>query len=58
MTKMKMVYICSPLRGDLEGNIKKAVKYCTHAESQDVIPLAPHTIFTEILTSFQSFWRM
>lgn len=46
---MKMVYICSPLRGDLEGNIKKAVEYCTHAEARGVIPLAPHTIFTQFL---------
>lgn len=46
---MKLVYICSPLRGDLEGNTKKAIEYCSHAESQGVIPLAPHTIFTQFL---------
>lgn len=46
---MKMVYICSPLRGDIEGNIKKALEYCALAESQGVIPLAPHTIFTQFL---------
>jgi len=46
---MKIVYICSPLRGNLEGNIKKAIDYCSYAESQGVVPLAPHTIFTQFL---------
>ncbi len=46
---MKMVYICSPLRGDPEGNIKKAIEYCSYASEQGVIPLAPHTIFTQFL---------
>ncbi|TQI68566.1 DUF4406 domain-containing protein [Clostridium sp. KNHs216] len=46
---MKMVYICSPLRGDIQENIKKAVSYCSYAAEQGVIPLAPHTIFTQYL---------
>lgn len=46
---MKLVYICSPLRGEIEENIKKAHKYCEYAAGCDVIPLAPHTIFTAYL---------
>lgn len=46
---MKLVYICSPLRGDIENNIKKAISYCKYAATKNVVPLAPHTIFTQYL---------
>ncbi|MDN5289924.1 MAG: hypothetical protein PWQ06_163 [Anaerophaga sp.] len=45
---MKLVYICSPLRGAIEENNKKAHRYCEYAAGCDVIPLAPHTIFTAL----------
>ena len=44
-----MVYICSPLRGDVETNIQRANRYCLFASTQAVLPLAPHTIFTQWL---------
>lgn len=46
---MDLVYICSPLRGDIERNIKKAIGYSKFAASMGVVPLAPHTIFTQYL---------
>ena len=46
---MKLVYVCSPLAGDINGNIEKAVHYCAYAAQQGVVPLAPHTIFTRFL---------
>ena len=46
---MKLVYICSPLRGAIEENNKKAHRYCEYAAGCGVIPLAPHTIFTAYL---------
>ena len=46
---LKLVYICSPLRGDIQSNIKKANTYCAYAAEKGVIPLAPHTIFTQYL---------
>jgi hypothetical protein len=46
---MKLVYICSPLRGNITVNIKKATTYCAYAAQQGVIPLAPHTMFTRFL---------
>ncbi|MHB1654399.1 MAG: DUF7768 domain-containing protein [Desulfitobacteriaceae bacterium] len=46
---MKVVYICSPLRGDIERNIRKAQGYCRFAVTQGVVPLAPHMIFTQLL---------
>ena len=46
---MKLVYICSPLRGAIEENIKKANQYCEYAAGCDTVPLAPHAIFTAYL---------
>ncbi len=46
---MRLVYICSPLRGDMEQNISRAHEYCAYAADCGVIPLAPHTIFTNYL---------
>lgn len=45
----KLVFICSPLAGDIEKNIRLANDYCRKAVAYDVIPLAPHTIFTQYL---------
>lgn len=45
----KLVYICSPLKGDLVVNMAKAVGYAKSASEESVIPLAPHTIFTQFL---------
>ena len=47
--KRPIVYVCSPLRGDVERNIHKAIGYCKYIYSQGGIPLAPHVIFTTFL---------
>ncbi|XCH78307.1 MAG: DUF4406 domain-containing protein [Candidatus Dehalobacter alkaniphilus] len=47
---MKLVYICSPCRGDYEKNIIKAQGYCREAISMGVIPIAPHVYFTQFLS--------
>ena len=46
--RKKLVYICSPCRGDVEKNIEKAQRYCREAVElwDDVIPIAPHVYFT------------
>ena len=46
---MKFVFICSPLRGNLAGNIAKAEAYCLEATKEGVIPFAPHIYFTRFL---------
>ena len=46
---MKRVYICSPLRGDIKGNIEKAKKYCKLAIKMGYLPIAPHVYFTQFL---------
>lgn len=44
-----LVFICSPLKGDMEANMQRANRYCRFAAWQGVVPLAPHTIFTQYL---------
>jgi len=45
---MKLVYICSPLRGDMEANIKRASRYCAYAAGCGVIPIAPHVAWNGV----------
>ena len=45
----KYIYVCSPLKGDIEGNRNKAIKYCSHVADQGHIPIAPHVYFTTFL---------
>ena len=39
---MKLVYICSPYRGDVEANTSRARRYCLFAHIQGEAPIAPH----------------
>lgn len=49
--RKRFIYICSPLRGDVEKNITKAQGYCREAAQlfPDVIPIAPHIYCTQFL---------
>ncbi|AEE92541.1 conserved protein of unknown function [Tepidanaerobacter acetatoxydans Re1] len=47
--KRPIIYVCSPLRGDIDRNIHKAIGYCRYIYSRGGIPLAPHVIFTTFL---------
>ena len=44
-----VVYICSPLAGDIKGNQAKARRYCRFAVDRGFIPIAPHIYFTQFL---------
>ena len=46
---MKLVFICSPYRGDVESNISKVKRYCYFAVTQSVAPYAPHLHNTQFL---------
>ena len=46
---MKLIYICSPLRGDYERNIEKAKEYCKEVIREGHIPICPHIYFTQFL---------
>jgi len=39
---MKLIFICSPYRGDIEANTARAKRYCYFAHTKGVAPLAPH----------------
>ena len=45
---MKLVYICSPLRGDVANNVLRAKQYCDYAARCGVIPIAPHVAWDGI----------
>ncbi len=44
-----MVYICSPLAGDIPANQKNARRYCRFAVDCGCIPLAPHLYFPQFM---------
>lgn len=39
---MKKVYICAPLGGDVEGNIKRVKRYTEYALKCGAAPVVPH----------------
>lgn len=45
----KLVYICSPLRGDYDINIDNATEYSRAAFTRGYIPITPHIYFTRFL---------
>lgn len=44
----ELLYIASPLRGDVEQNIQNAMRYCAKAIEEGYIPLAPHVMYRGI----------
>ena len=44
-----LVYVCSPLSGDIPGNQEKARRYCRFAVDTGYIPLAPHLFFPQFM---------
>lgn len=45
--RLKLVYLCSPLRGNYEENMKRVTEYCKTASELGVITFAPHLYFTQ-----------
>lgn len=46
---MKLVYICSPLAGDIENNLRFAWAACRYAVDQECAPIAVHLLYPRIL---------
>jgi len=46
---MKMIYVCSPYRGDVAANVRRARTICREVLRADMIPIAPHLYFTQFL---------
>ena len=44
-----VVYICSPLAGDIEANQEKARRFCRFAVDMGYIPIAPHLLFPQFM---------
>ena len=45
-----IVYICSPLSGEVEKNSAKARRYCRFAVDSGCVPLAPHLFFPQFMS--------
>lgn len=48
MFNNKLIYVCSPVKGDVEANIARAKEYCKTVLIMGYIPLAPHVAFSGI----------
>lgn len=48
-TYRTLVYICSPLSGDVPGNTERARKFCRFALEKGQIPFAPHLMFPQFV---------
>ena len=46
---MPLVYICSPFRGDVEGNMRNARNYCAFALPRHALPIATHLLFPQFM---------
>ena len=44
-----LVFICSPLAGDVEYNLERARRCCRFAVTKGAIPLAPHLLFPQFM---------
>lgn len=49
-----LVYICSPLAGNIDGNMEKARHYYKFAVRSGAIPLAPHLLFPQFMDDTDS----
>ena len=44
-----LIFICSPLAGNLERNTENARRYSKYAVEQGAIPIAPHLLFPQFM---------
>lgn len=47
--RKKLIYVCSPFRGDEERNIKRALRYCQFVVAQGYVPIATHLLFPQFM---------
>ena len=48
-TQAKVVYIASPLSGDVKRNLQFARQACRYAISEEMTPFCPHLLYTQML---------
>ena len=44
-----VVYVCSPLSGEIEGNQAAARRYCRFVVDSGGVPIAPHLLFPQFM---------
>ena len=47
--KKKIVFICSPFAGDIEGNTRRARRYGRFAVTEKAVPVIPHLMYPQFL---------
>lgn len=47
--KKKIVFICSPFAGDIEGNTRQARRYGYFAAIKNAVPIIPHLMYPQFL---------
>lgn len=57
MITHKKVFICSPYRGDVRENTRRAEEYCRQAVQAGMLPIAPHLYFTRFLDDNETLER-
>lgn len=57
-TPLKMVYICTPLKGNIERNVIRANLFSRFAYEHGYLPIAPLCIFTQFLDDNNSKERL
>ena len=45
----KIVFICSPFAGDIEGNTRRARRYGRFAVTEKAVPVIPHLMYPQFL---------
>ena len=45
----KLIYVCSPYRGDYEQNLENAKKYSRIILDSGMVPVTPHMFFSELI---------
>ena len=49
MIYLKLIYVCSPYRGDFNKNVRNAQKACRQLVDNGHVPIAPHLFFPQFL---------
>jgi len=57
MMKKKLIFVCSPFRGDIEENTILAQDICRYVFSKGHIPFAPHLIYPTMLDENDAIQR-
>lgn len=47
--ELPMIYVASPLKGDVNGNLRKANEHCRFVVANQAIPYAPHAYYSGFL---------